>query len=106
MRVLLDECLPRRLKIHLAGYQVLTVPEAGWAGRKNGDLLRAASGLIDVFITVDGNMVYQQHLATLPFAVVVLSAHSNRLDDLLPLVPQLIATLTSVQVGQVVLVGG
>lgn len=43
MRVLLDECLPRRLKAHLAGHQAITVPEAGWAGKKNGDLLRAAS---------------------------------------------------------------
>jgi predicted nuclease of predicted toxin-antitoxin system len=78
MRVLLDECLPRRLKAHLVGYQVLTVPEAGWSGKKNGELLRAASGLVDVFITVDSNLAYQQHLVGLPFAVVVLSAHSNR----------------------------
>jgi predicted nuclease of predicted toxin-antitoxin system len=106
MRVLLDECLPRRLKAHLVGHQVLTVPEAGWAGKKNGELLRAASGLIDVFITVDSNLAYQQHLAGLPFAVVVLSAHSNRLQDLIPLVPQVVSALLSAQPGLVVRVGG
>jgi hypothetical protein len=58
MRVLLDECLPRRLKAYLADHQVTTVPEAGWAGRKNGDLLRVAAGVVDAFITVDSNLAY------------------------------------------------
>ncbi len=106
MRVLLDECLPRRLKAHLAGHQVTTVPEAGWAGKKNGELLRSASGLVDAFITIDSNLAYQQHLADLPFAVVVVSARSNRLQALLPLVPQILAALSAAQAGQVVRVGG
>ena len=53
MRVLLDECLPRGLKKHLQPHEVVTVPEAGWAGKKNGDLLRTANGRIDVFVTID-----------------------------------------------------
>lgn len=106
MRVLLDECLPRRLKAHLVGHQVVTVPEAGWAGKKNGELLRAASGLIDAFITIDSNLVYQQHLTDLPFALVVVRAPSNRLADLIPIVPGVLAVLTTVQRGQVVRVGG
>lgn len=84
MRIWL-ECLPRRLKAQFPDHVVLTVPEAGWAGKKNGELLRAASGNVDVFITVDSNLVYQQHLISLPFGVVVFSAHSNRLLDLIPL---------------------
>lgn len=56
----------------------MTVPEAGWAGMKNGELLRAASGHVDAFITIDSNLAYRQHLTDLPFAVVVLSARSNR----------------------------
>jgi predicted nuclease of predicted toxin-antitoxin system len=106
MRVLLDECLPRRLKAHLAGHQVITVPEAGWAGKKNGELLHAASGLVDAFITIDSNLAYQQHLADLPFAVVVLSARSNRLADVLPLIPQVLVALAAAQAGHVVRVGG
>lgn len=105
MRVLLDECLPRRLKAHLADHQVMTVPEAGWAGKKNGDLLRAASGLVDAFITIDSNLAYQQHLSDLPFVVVVVSARSNRLQELLPLVPQILAALAAARPGQVMRVG-
>jgi hypothetical protein len=41
MRVLLDESLPRKLKAELGQHEVTTVPEAGWAGTKNGDLLRS-----------------------------------------------------------------
>ena len=106
MRVLLDECLPRRLKGHLVGHQVITVPEAGWAGKKNGELLRAASGLVDAFITIDSNLAYQQHLADLPFVVVVISARSNRLQELLPLVPLILGALSAAQTGQVMRVGG
>lgn len=69
MRVLLDECLPRRLKAHLPGHQVVTVPEAGWGGKKNGELLRAADGLVDVFVTVDSNLVHQQRLTGLSFVL-------------------------------------
>jgi predicted nuclease of predicted toxin-antitoxin system len=105
MRVLLDECLPRRLKTHFPGHQVLTVPEAGWAGKKNGDLLRAASGLIDVFITVDSNLAYQQHIAGLPFAVIVLRAHSNRLADIVQLVPRVVEELAAAKPGRIVRVG-
>ena len=76
MRVLLDECLPRGLKKHLRNHEVKTVPEAGWAGKKNGELLRVAAGDIDVFITIDSNLVHQQKVGVLPFGVVVLAARS------------------------------
>lgn len=59
MKILLDECLPRRIKRELPGHEVLTVPEAGWTSLKNGRLLRLAEVSFDVFITVDRNMQYQ-----------------------------------------------
>lgn len=68
----------------------------GWSGVKNGDLLRLAAASFDVFITVDKNLPYQQSLATLPLAVIVLDAQSNDLPALLPLVPKLEATLRDV----------
>jgi len=58
MRVLLDECLPKRLKRELAGHEVQTVPEAGWAGRENGELLQLAAGKFDAFITIDRSLAY------------------------------------------------
>jgi hypothetical protein len=78
----------------------------GWAGKKNGDLLRAASGVIDVFITVDSNLAYQQPIAGLPFAVIVLRAHSNRLADIVELVPRVVEELAAAKPGLIVRVGG
>jgi predicted nuclease of predicted toxin-antitoxin system len=105
MRVLLDECMPQRLRRKLVGHEVVTAQEAGWAGKKNGELLRAATGKVDAFLTVDRNLVHQQNVKSLPFGVVVLMAR-NRLGDLLPLVPAILAALRSVKPGQVVRVGG
>ena len=53
MRVLLDECLPRRLKRELVGHDASPVPEMGWASKSNGDLLALAAAEFDVFLTVD-----------------------------------------------------
>jgi hypothetical protein len=106
MRVLLDECLPRGLKKHITGHDVITVPEAGWAGTTNGQLLRVAAGNVDAFVTIDKNMVYQQSLDGLPFVVVVLVARTNRLSDLVPLVPSILTALGESKSGQVVRVGG
>ncbi len=96
MRVLLDECLPRRLKTVLSGHEVTTVPEAGWSGRKNGDLLRLAAAAFDVFVTVDQNLQYQQNLKVSRIALVILEQRSNRFDDLLHLVPRLLEVLREV----------
>jgi hypothetical protein len=79
----------QRIEKYLPGHDVTTVPEAGWAGTTNGELLRVASGNIDVFITIDNNMVHQQSLKDLRFVVVILVARTNRLTDLLPLVPDI-----------------
>ena len=105
MRVLLDECLPRRLKRSIAGHDVVTVPEAGWAGRSNGDLLALAGERFDVFVTVDRNLPAQQNLGSGP-AVVILAAPSNRFQDLEPLVPELLGVLETITRGQLVRLGG
>ena len=60
MRVLLDECVPRALRNDLPGHEVKTVAELGWAGVRNGELLRRAAAAFDVLITVDRNLEYQQ----------------------------------------------
>ncbi len=105
MRVLLDECLPRRLKQSISGHEVVTVPEAGWAGRSNGELLALATERFDVFITVDQNLAAQQNLGSGP-AVVILMARSNRFQDLEPLVPELLEALETIGKGQLVRLGG
>ena len=91
MRILLDECVPKRLKRDLVGHQAQTVPEMGWASKKNGELLALAESEFDVFLTVDRNLSFQQDIGTLNIAVVVLVAKGNRHSDLRPLVPDLLA---------------
>ena len=49
MRVLLDECVDRRLAREIAGHEVITVPDAGWASAKNGELLELAQKKFDVY---------------------------------------------------------
>ena len=105
MRVLLDECLPRRLKQSISGHEVATVPEMGWAGKSNGELLALARERFDVFVTVDRNLPAQQSLGSGP-AVVLLNARSNRFQDLEPLGPELLDTLATITRGQLVRLGG
>lgn len=99
MQVLLDECLPRKLKFELAGVSVRTVPEMGWAGTKNGTLLRLAETRFDVFITADQNVEYQQHLQSALLGIIVLAAPNNRFATLHPLMAQVQQALASIQPG-------
>ena len=105
-RVLLDECLPRDLKKLLQDHDTKTVPEAGWASKRNGELLKLAASTFDVFVTVDRNLMFQQNLDKLEVAVVVLVAHGNRLPDLEPLVSSLVKAIATVERGEVVRVDG
>jgi predicted nuclease of predicted toxin-antitoxin system len=91
MRILLDECLPRRLKMHFPVDSVpKTVQEQRWSGIRNGELMRRAELEFDVFVTMDRGIEYQQNLAGFNLAVILLRAASNRLQDLVPLLPDLI----------------
>ena len=93
MRVLLDECLPRRLKRELVGHDVSTAPEMGWASKRNGELLALAVGQFDAFLTADRNLSHQQDLSSFDIAIVVLVARSDRFEDLRALVPRLLDIL-------------
>ena len=104
MRVLLDECLPRRLKGELVGHDVRTAPEMGWASKTNGELLTLAVGKFDVFLTADRNLSYQQDLSSFDIAIVVLVAPSNRFEELRPLVPRILEVLPSAQRREVTMV--
>lgn len=94
MKLLLDENLPQPLRHDLVGHDCSTVTHMGWNGVENGALLAlAANAGFDALLTKDENLRYQQNLANLPLAVVVLRAPSNRIDDLRPLVPALLTAL-------------
>jgi hypothetical protein len=104
VRVLLDECLPRRLKRELVRHDARTAPEMGWASKTNGELLALGIGQFDVFLTADRNLSYQQDVSSFNIAVVVLVARSNSLEDLRPLAPRLLEVLPTARRGMVTLV--
>lgn len=89
MRILLDECVPRKLDRELAPHFVSTVPKQGLRTTADDLLLDAAAKQFDVFITVDRNLSLELNLGQLPIAVIVLHGVTNRLADLLPLVSEL-----------------
>jgi hypothetical protein len=96
MRVLLDECVPKRLRTELTAHAVRTVAEMGWSGVKNGQLLHKAASEFDCFLTVDRNLQFQQHIDTLPLAVLVIQAVDNRIETLRPLMAAVREALTSI----------
>ena len=104
MKVLLDECLDRRLKLQLANHEVRTVSEMGWAGMANGALLAVAQNEFDVFLTVDVSLPYQQNLQGFQIAVILLRARTTRLADLKPLLPRLAQALLRARSGEVITV--
>jgi len=93
VKVFVDECIDWRLARDIVGHEVKTAHEMGWSAIKNGELLALAAKHFDVFVTVDRNLSFQQNLPAFDIAVVVLRASSNRLADLKPLVPELLARI-------------
>jgi hypothetical protein len=105
MRVLLDECVPRKLRRELPGHDVRTVTERGWSGVKNGNLLALAESEFDAFLTVDQSLRYQQNLKTFRISIILLMARNNRLRTLLPLMPAARTALENIKAGEFVRVG-
>ena len=106
MRILLDENVDWRLKIHFSEVseesEVVTVAEAGWAGKKNGELLRLAEKEFDVFVTTDKGIPHQQNISRLELAVVLLRAKSNAYEDLAPLMEEAKIALEPADPGTVI----
>jgi hypothetical protein len=105
VRVLLDECVDVRLAEYITGHSVSTVAARGWIGISNGKLLALAQSEFDVFVTVDRNLSFQQHLPTFSIAVILITAKSNRIADLIALMPPLLSSIPTAVVGRVTNVG-
>jgi Domain of unknown function (DUF5615) len=106
VRLLLDESLPRPLTNLLVGHDVHTVTQMGWTSLGNGALLQQAAAEFDALLTADQNIEFQQNLKTLPMAIVVLVANSNRIESLEPLVPDILRVLETLQPNILVRIGG
>src|ERR1039457_2467581 len=94
MKILLDECIPPKLKFSLRDNECQTVPESGFAGKKNGTLLGLAENAgFEVFVTMDKGLEYGKTLGGGSIAILILRAKSNPPADLLPLVPALLRSM-------------
>ena len=104
MRVLIDACLPVQFKDHLPFPGVATTRELGWQNKQNGDLLAVAEHQFDVLLTMDKQIPDQNLLSRFSIGLLIIRARSNRLADLLPLVPSIIRMIPLVKQGQAVIV--
>jgi hypothetical protein len=106
MKILIDECIPRKFKRNLPGHDCLTVPETGLAGTRNGHLLSLAEERgFEVFLTIDRGFEYEQNLSSRSIAVVIVRAKSNRMRDLLPHAPACLVALRFIKFGELIRVG-
>jgi len=107
MKLLLDECVPRKIKFLFAAGGIFceTVRDAGWSGKENGELLSLAEQQFEVLVTIDRNIKHQQNLAGRKISVLIIRTASNDYEDIQPLIPAAIAALQSIRPGQFLEVG-
>jgi predicted nuclease of predicted toxin-antitoxin system len=106
MRVLIDECMPWKIGRTLVGHECQGVVQAGFGGKKNGDLLALADEAgYDVLLTVDQGIPYQQRLQGRRISLIIIHATSNKIEVLRPHVPAVLEALNSISPGQVIWVG-
>jgi predicted nuclease of predicted toxin-antitoxin system len=106
MKVLLDKCIPRKFKRGLPGHECQTVPEAGFAGKTNGELILIAEERgFEILLTVDKGLAHQPNVAGRRIAIIIVRAKSNRLAGLLPYAGACVAHISSMRPGQIVRIG-
>ena len=105
MRILFDENVPRKLRQHLIGHSVSTVQEMGWATYKNGELLKMANNKFDILLTVDKNLRYQNNFTGLNIGVITIVVKFIKLQNLIPLVPDILRKIDIMRLGQIISVG-
>jgi len=105
MKILLDECVTKKLKRHLTEFEIKTVVEMNWSGLKNGRLMNeAGEENFDVLLTIDKNLEHQQNMNKYEIAVVVLDVEKSKVDYLLELLPQFKEQVNDYEKGKVYLI--
>jgi hypothetical protein len=97
VKILFDECMPQPLRRHLVEFEISTAQEIGWGRVKNGELLKRAEGVFEVFLTADQQLKYQQNLKGRRLAILVLS--TNRWPKIKAKVQEIIAAIQSLNPG-------
>jgi predicted nuclease of predicted toxin-antitoxin system len=89
MKILLDECITKKLKRFLADHEVFTVTEMGWNGLKNGKLMaKCVENDFEILLTIDKNLTFQQNLKRYALAVVVLNSPSSKIEEIALYIPK------------------
>jgi len=102
MKIVVDECLPKRLIHVFSEHEAWTVPQIGLAGTKDSKLLdELDTRRIDVFITIDGNIEYQQKFSNRTFGTVIIRSVTNRYDSLLHLEKELLEAVKAINAGNI-----
>lgn len=84
MKILLDECITKRLKPHLPEFEVFTVSEMNWNGIKNGELMvLCVNNGFDLLLTIDKNLIHQQNLDKYKLTIVVLNSLTSKIEELM-----------------------
>ena len=104
MKVFVDECVTYLLMPHFTRHDFTHIFDTPWQGMKNGALLRLVESKYDVFMTTDRHIPHQQNLRKLNLAVIILRGVSNKIDDLLPLVPKTLDALDHIDTGDLVII--
>ncbi|MEP7338709.1 MAG: DUF5615 family PIN-like protein [Acidobacteriota bacterium] len=102
MKILFDNCTSRKLRKHLKPHEVRLAKEEGWADLANGELLNVAQDNFDVVVTNDKSIRYQQRLSDYDIALIVLRGISNKAEELVELMPDVLKVLETIQPGEVI----
>ena len=88
MKILLDECVTKRLKKHLGEYEVFTVRELALSGIRNGKLMAyCVDNNFDILLTIDKNLMFQQNLRTYSITIVVFNCLTSKIEELINFLP-------------------
>lgn len=98
MKILLDECVTKRLKAHLEEYEVFTIGELGLSGIKNGKLMSyCTENNFDILLTIDKNLTFQQNLDKYSVIIVVLNCNTSKIEKLITFLPAFKAQIPQLQ---------
>ena len=88
MKILLDECVTKRLKNHLTEFNIFTIRELNLSGIKNGKLMTyCVKNNFDLLLTIDKNLMYQQNLDKYPVTIAVLNCFTSKIEELITFLP-------------------
>ncbi len=88
MKILLDECVTKRLKNYLTEFEIFTVRELNLGGIKNGKLMTyCVDNKFDILLTIDKNLMFQQNLENYPLIIVVLNCFTSKIEELETFIP-------------------